>query len=74
MSLFNGTPSTIISGLLAPAIVLAPRILIVLPAPGSPFDLVILTPDAFPLKALITVASPERITDSVLKTEEVEPC
>ena len=73
MSLFKGTPSTIIRGLLAPSIVLAPLILIVLPAPGSPFDLVTLTPDALPLKALTTVGSPEGTTDSVSKTEQVEP-
>ena len=69
-----GTPSTIISGCIEPSIVFAPRILIVLPAPGSPFDRVILTPDAFPLKALTTVGSADLITSSVAITDEVDPC
>ena len=53
---------------------LAPRILIVLPAPGSPLDLVILTPEALPLKALTTVGSADLITSSELITLDVEPC
>ena len=54
--------------------VFAPRIFIVLPAPGSPLDFVTLTPEAFPLNALITVFSADLITSSVFTTDEVEPC
>ena len=72
--LSRGTPSTIINGCIDPSIVFAPRILIVLPAPGSPLDRVILTPDAFPLNALTTVGSADRITSSVSITDDVEPC
>ena len=46
--------------------VLAPRILIVDPAPGSAFDLDIFTPDAFPLSEFKSVGSPDRTTASVL--------
>ena len=59
VSLFIGDPSTIIRGELLPKIVLAPRIRILLPAPGSPLVLVILTPAAFPLKEFANVASPD---------------
>ena len=72
--LSRGTPSTIINGWIEPSIVFAPLILIVLPAPGSPLDLVILTPEALPLKALTTVGSADRITSSAFTTDEVEPC
>ena len=72
--LSSGTPSTIIKGCIEPSIVFAPLILIVLPAPGSPLDLVILTPEAFPLRALTTVGSADRITSSVSITEDVDPC
>ena len=57
--LFNGDPSTIISGSLLPKMVFAPRIRILLPAPGSPLDLVTLKPAAFALNALAKVASPD---------------
>ncbi|GIS00185.1 MAG: hypothetical protein CM15mP102_10050 [Flavobacteriales bacterium] len=70
----RGTPSTIINGCIDPPIELAPRILMVLPAPGSPFDLVILTPDALPLNAFTTVGSADLITSSAFITEEVDPC
>ena len=70
----NGTPSTIIRGWLDPSIVFAPLILMVLPAPGSPFVLDILTPEAFPLSALTTVGSPDLNTDWVFTIEEVDPC
>ena len=69
-----GTPSTIINGCIDPSIVLAPRILIVLPAPGSPLERVILTPEALPLNAFTTVGSADLITSSELITDEVEPC
>ena len=72
--LSRGTPSTIINGCIEPSIVLAPRILIVLPAPGSPLDLVILTPEAFPLSAFTTVGSADLITSSEFITEDVDPC
>ena len=72
--LSKGTPSTIINGCIDPSIVLAPRILIVLPAPGSPLDLVILTPEAFPLSAFTTVGSADLITSSEFITEDVDPC
>jgi len=72
--LSKGTPSTIINGCIEPSIVLAPRILIVLPAPGSPLDLVILTPEAFPLRAFTTVGSADLITSSEFITEDVDPC
>ncbi len=74
VELFNGEPSTIISGLLLPKIVLAPRILILLPAPGSPLVLATLNPAAFPLSALANVGSPDLTTDLVLTIEAVEPC
>ena len=57
--LFNGDPSTIINGSLLPKMVFAPRIRILLPAPGSPLDLVTLKPAAFALNALAKVASPD---------------
>ena len=57
--LFIGDPSTTIRGELLPKMVLAPRMRILLPAPGSPLVLEILTPAAFPLKEFANVASPD---------------
>ena len=54
--------------------VFAPRILIALPAPGSPLDLEILSPEALPLSPLASVDSPDRTTAFVLTIEEVDPC
>ena len=72
--LFIGEPSTIIKGSLLPKIVFAPRILILLPAPGSPLVLATLTPAAFPLSAFANVVSPDLSTAAVLTIEYVDPC
>ena len=59
LSLLIGTPSKIINGCVFPLMVFAPLICMLEPAPGSPFALAILTPEAFPCKELMTLISPE---------------
>ena len=74
VALLSGDPSTIINGSLLPNMVLAPRIRILLPAPGSPLVRTTLSPAAFPLNALAMVGSPDLPTAWVLTIEDVDPC